>query len=232
MFGQYKKIILAITNVFETGTPKGDYDALAVLPDGAGISYGRSQVTDRSGSLDHLLYMYRDSKGKYADELWPYMDQLDDPLCPLASNGEFKAILKKAGSDPIMCRCQDALFEEKYWIPSKNLGEKLGVTYPLCFAILYDISIQSGIGRIARLRRRFPEMPPVRGGTERPWALALARARFNWISNYTSSSQRKQKLVRSTAWRSKVFVDLAEAENWKLELPIKIRSVVIEEEDL
>jgi hypothetical protein len=36
---------LAIVNIFETGKPFGEFAAVAVLNDGAGISYGISQFT-------------------------------------------------------------------------------------------------------------------------------------------------------------------------------------------
>jgi hypothetical protein len=52
MFSERDKLIaLAIVHIFETGKAFGDYTAVAVLNDGAGISYGINQFTHRSGSL-------------------------------------------------------------------------------------------------------------------------------------------------------------------------------------
>src|SRR5688500_20383365 len=55
---------MALVNIFETGRPFGEYAALAVLNDGAGISYGISQFTHRSGSLHDVVSLYLESGGK------------------------------------------------------------------------------------------------------------------------------------------------------------------------
>ena len=47
--------IKSIVSVFETGKAEGDPAAVVVLPDGAGISYGLHQATDRAGSLDEIV---------------------------------------------------------------------------------------------------------------------------------------------------------------------------------
>jgi hypothetical protein len=47
-----------IVHIFETGRPFGDYAACVVLDDGAGISYGISQFTHRSGSLGAVVERY------------------------------------------------------------------------------------------------------------------------------------------------------------------------------
>ena len=49
---------MAIVSIFETGKPRGNYAALAVLNDGAGISYGIKQFTHRSGSLLQVVEKY------------------------------------------------------------------------------------------------------------------------------------------------------------------------------
>ena len=52
---------MAVVNIFETGRPFGEYAALAVLNDGAGISYGINQFTHRSGSLHTVVSRYLES---------------------------------------------------------------------------------------------------------------------------------------------------------------------------
>ncbi len=49
---------MAIVSIFETGKPHGNYAALVVLNDGAGISYGIKQFTHRSGSLLQVVEKY------------------------------------------------------------------------------------------------------------------------------------------------------------------------------
>jgi len=54
---------MAVVNIFETGKPFGEFAAVAVLNDGAGISYGISQFTHRSGSLLAVVEKYLASGG-------------------------------------------------------------------------------------------------------------------------------------------------------------------------
>ena len=54
---------LAIVNIFETGMPFGDFGAVAVLNDGAGVSYGINQFTHRSGSLAAVVERYLELGG-------------------------------------------------------------------------------------------------------------------------------------------------------------------------
>ncbi|MGH7785072.1 MAG: hypothetical protein ACREO5_14690, partial [Candidatus Binatia bacterium] len=58
-----KQKALAIVRIFETGKATGDYAALAVLNDGAGISYGVSQFTHRSGALAAVVEKYLATSG-------------------------------------------------------------------------------------------------------------------------------------------------------------------------
>src|SRR3989442_7860583 len=60
---------LAIVHIFETSRPFGDYAAVAVLDDGAGVSYGISQFTHRSGSLAAVVDLYLNSGGQVGKEI-------------------------------------------------------------------------------------------------------------------------------------------------------------------
>ena len=53
----------AIVRVFETGSARGNYSAVAVLNDRAGVSYGVSQFTHRSGSLGRVVERYLETGG-------------------------------------------------------------------------------------------------------------------------------------------------------------------------
>src|SRR5687768_2339517 len=57
---------LAVVNIFETSRPFGSYGAVAVLNDGAGISYGISQFTHRSGALLDVVKRYLETGGTIA----------------------------------------------------------------------------------------------------------------------------------------------------------------------
>jgi chitosanase len=54
-----ENIAKAIVNIFETGRPRGTYDAVTVAPNDPGhLSYGRSQATLAGGNLFVLISKY------------------------------------------------------------------------------------------------------------------------------------------------------------------------------
>src|SRR5574338_1656141 len=61
-----KLIALAIVRIFETSKPFGDFGAVAVLNDGAGVSYGINQFTHRSGALLAVIERYFELGGEVA----------------------------------------------------------------------------------------------------------------------------------------------------------------------
>ena len=77
-----KDKIMAILNVFETGSIKGDYANISLYNDGKNgrkqVTYGRSQVTQDGGNLKKLLEMYIKDGGKYVEKFKPYLNKMDD----------------------------------------------------------------------------------------------------------------------------------------------------------
>ncbi|MCB9676433.1 MAG: chitosanase [Alphaproteobacteria bacterium] len=220
-------VIKRIINVFETGRAEGDYGAAVLLRDGAGISYGRSQATDGGGNLDRIVYRYLDLGGTFADALRPFLDELDsdattrvDPDAPPAWTRELMALLSRAGNeDPLMRQAQDEIFDQEYWVPAERQASEMKLRHPLSYAVVYDTCIHSGPRGIVRIRRTFPELPPSRGGDEKAWTVAYARARYAWLASYPVPA------VRKTLYRMKTFLALAEAGNWTLDPPFKVLNV-------
>lgn len=226
---QTKHTIDQILSIFETGrliSPSA-YSACTILKDGAGISYGKHQSTDRSGSLDQIVLAYIDAHGIHGEALRAYLPLLArdgtrvDPANPPAEVKALMDLLKKAGTDPIMQRVQDEVFDEGYWNPAVKAGDAMLLTYPLSYAILYDTCIHSGVGGVANIRKRFPEVPPARGGDEKAWAAAYVKARKAWL---LSSSN---PIVRKTIYRMEAFEKIIADDNWTLDTPLTIRKVTI-----
>lgn len=225
-----KKAAQEIIAVFETGktTSIASYSTCTILKDGAGISYGKHQSTDRSDSLDQIVLRYLDLKGQYADELKGYVSLLSsdatskvDPSNPPANVRALMDLLKKAGQDPIMQKAQDQIFDEGYWNPAVSQVEAMGLVLPLSYAIVYDTCIHSGPGGVAKIRKQFNEVPPARGGDEKTWARAYVNARRNWLLSISNS------LVQKTVYRMDAFVQLMKEDNWDLHTPFKVRGVTI-----
>lgn len=219
-----------IVAVFETGkvTSSASYSTCTILKDGAGISYGKHQSTDRADSLDQIVLRYLDAKGQYADEIKPYLSLLTsdatskvDPSNPPANVKALMDLLKKAGQDPVMQKAQDAVFDDGYWNPAVSQAESMGLVLPLSYAIVYDTCIHSGPGGVAKIRKLFNEVPPARGGDEKAWAKAYVMARREWLASSSNT------LVQKTVYRMDAFLALMRDGNWDLVTPFKVRGVTV-----
>lgn len=217
-----RSLVLRIVNVFETGTPEGDYAAVAVHEDGPQrlpqVTYGRSQTTEY-GSLRELLETYIASGGVLAGELRPYLERLGTGV--LHADARFRELLAAAGADPVMVRTQDSFFDEKYVRPAWAFAEENGFTLALSFLVIYDSTIHSG--RVPSfLRARFPEVPPARGGSEMAWTRAYVAARAAWLGGHASA------ILRRTTYRTDCFAAQMAAGNWDLsQVPVTANTVPV-----
>ena len=122
---------MAIVNIFETGKPFGDFAACVVLNDGAGVSYGISQFTHRSGSLLEVVERY------LASESGVGRDQLENALVflrqtnssalgTLAANLRFRKALQAAAVTREMREAQLHVAFERYLKPGQVLRSLSG----------------------------------------------------------------------------------------------------------
>jgi chitosanase len=227
---EQKHAIDCVLSIFETGKvpSKESYQTCTILSDGAGISYGKHQATDRAGSLDKIVQLYIEKNGTVAQELVPYLARLAsndtakvDPKKPPAWALKLVEILKKAGADPIMHDCQDEVFDAGYWIPAVGHANNVGLKTALGHLIVYDTCIHSGPAGVANIRARFPEPSPARGGDEKAWCYAYIEARRTWLLG------NKNPLVQKTVYRMDALKAIADSGNWDLSLPMKVRGVTI-----
>lgn len=221
-----KDVIDAIVSIHETGklpSPSA-YKTVTVLKDGAGISYGKHQSTDKSESLDAVVLAYADMGGLLGPKLLPYLKRLEEdqttsvnPSNPPAWVKELMALLSEAGSDPTMQRAQDEVFDRMYWRPAQERGASMKLALPLSYLALYDTAIHSGPGRIDSLRKAFPEVPPSRGGDEHKWTTAFIRARRSWLASHSNP------LVQKTVYRCDGMLGLIKEGRWDLVKPFTYR---------
>lgn len=228
MFEDKKHTIQSIVNVFETGKPVGDYAAVAIHKDGAGVSYGRSQATDKGGNLDAILLRYLELNGTNASLVRPFLSVLAenetakiDPDNPPLWTRSFVAILKKIGNENTMKRAQDEIFDQEYWRPAQKHCMDMCLSTPLAAAVVYDTCIHSGPRGVWRIRHRFAERPPVNGGNEKKWVKAYLKARRAWLANYPNP------IVQRTVYRMDAFENLIAQDNWNLDTPFRVRNQTI-----
>jgi chitosanase len=211
-----KRIIQRVINVFETGTPDGDYGNISIYHDGPHdirqITYGRSQTTEY-GNLRELVQGYVAANGKFSSDLRPFAERVG--TVPLTDDAEFKNLLRKAGrEDPVMRSTQDRFFDKRYFQPAMRWAADNGFKMPLSALVIYDSFIHSG--RILwPIREMFAESPPKDGGREKVWTAEYVKARHKWLRSH------HRPPVRLTVYRMRCFQREIDRNNWDLsQLPI------------
>lgn len=220
-----------ILSIFETGripTPSA-YSTCTVLADGAGVSYGKHQCTDKAGSLDLVVKRYIAKKGKHADELEDFLPQLaTNESTKVPPKGphphwlqSFMNNLKIAGADPVMQAAQDEVFHEHYFAPALKACKEMGLTKALSCAVVYDTCIHSGPGMVGAMRNKFAAVPPSKGGDEKEFIKQYLQAREDWLKASAN------ELVRKTTYRMDALQALVATDNWDLKTPFLVRSVTV-----
>ena len=218
-----KQTCLAIVNVFETGSPKGNYASVTLLRGDTGhLTYGRSQTTLASGNLYLLIKAYVDNAtAQYAAEFRSYLDRLAQKDLSLDNDQPFRSLLREAGSDPVMQEEQDSFFERAYYQPAMNSAANVGLTLPLSQAVVYDSNIQGAwrtistrlIASVGRVSATCPEK--------------------TWVSRYVDARRDFLKAsappLPGTSYRMDAFDALIAANKWSLDLPLTVRTVQITE---
>ena len=228
---EQKHAIDCVLAIFETGKvpTAASYSTCTILKDGAGISYGKHQCTDKAGSLDLVVKKYIELGGQQAGALQPFLPYLaankstaEKPGGPYTAETQTLInILKTAGQDPIMHQAQDHVFDANYFMPAVNHAKDIGLTTALGLLAIYDTCIHSGPGRVGTHRAAFPEKSPKNGGDEKAWVRAYLNARRAWLAGNSNA------LVQKTVYRQDAILDLIKADNWDLKFPFTVRGVKV-----
>ena len=210
MESKIKNKIQKIVNVFESGTPDGDYGCISLYEDGPNgikqVTYGKSQTTEW-GNLPELIKLYINNNGEFASEFNKFTDALG--RTSLVANKSFISLLKAASKDPIMKESQDSFFDTHYWQPAKAWFDKNGFKSNLSMLVIYDSFIHSG-SILKFLRQRFTETVPVNGGSEKAWIEQYCQARLSWLNNHSNP------ILRKTNYRVVDFIRAMEKNDWDL----------------
>ena len=239
---QDKKKALAIVRIFETGKAMGDYGAVAVLDDGAGVSYGINQFTHRSGALALVVKKYLESSlpvGRTAlSESLPLLAKKTAPAIKrLASDDAFKKALKAAAITREMRVVQDEVAEKLYLKPALDACGEMGFVMPLSLVVVYDSINHGGWERIRDLTGGkaagiFGADAPERqslsahhGGKPQKTAEAIEKA---WIAEYVRERDAwlgSVKRLAATRYRTRFFLNQIAISNWELRLPVTVHGV-------
>jgi chitosanase len=219
---------LAIVNIFETSRPFGDYAAYAVLDDGAGVSYGISQFTHKSGSLAAVVETYLKNGGKVGAEVLaaalPKLNRTSLPaINKLASDERFKKALRSAAVTREMKAAQQQVATEKYLRPALQICAAMNFVLPLSLAVVYDSLMHGSWERIAArvtplgvkpIAYKDATLTEDAALTEKEWITEYVRKRDFWLCNI--------RRLKATSYRTKFFLDQIAVGNWDLRLPVRV----------
>ena len=166
--------------------------------------------------------MYLENGGRYVRMLSNYRRKVntgDRVSTVLAKSDSFKALLKRAGSDPVMQEAQDTIFAAETWDPAQRWFDENGFTLPLSMLVIADSFLQSG-SMLQFLRNRFREGPPAKGGREKVFITDYTYVRNNWLSGHPN------RAIHNSAYRTRCYLAQINSENWNLDsLPIVMNGV-------
>ena len=221
-----KKTAQAVVNIFETGSARGHYGSVTLIPGDTGhLTYGRSQTTLGSGNLYLLIKAYCAApEARLASALGPFLPRLSAGDIGLDTDPDLHLLLREAGDDPVMQRQQDLFFDRIAWAPSLAAAARSGLESALATCVVYDGHIQGAWGTIRdRTNAAFGE---ARSIGEQAWTTHYVETRRHWLGNHPNAA------LHATVYRMDAFLELIRAGHWHLPLPLTVRGVVISEEAL
>jgi chitosanase len=206
-----KNTIIEILNCFETGKAETNYTAIYLYRDGPHrtkqVTLGRGYTEE--GTLWDVFSEYKSLGGESADKLLAYKSSKGKET--LASNKEFlNLLITTAKTDQKFRNAEDAVYDIGYWNRGDKWVNKYGFTLPLSMLVIQDSFLQSG-SMLQFLMNKFTEKTPIQNGNEKAWIKAYSETRENWLKNHSN------KILNSTVYRPKFFLDQIEKNNWNLD---------------
>jgi chitosanase len=115
---------------------------------------------------------------------------------------------------------QDRFFDRVYWTPAAQASSTLGIASALGTGVVYDSCVH---GSWAAMRDRTTgRHGAVAAIGEETWISAYVAERRDWLANHSNA------LLRRTVYRMDAFRGLIEEAGWSLDLPLRVRGIIIE----
>jgi chitosanase len=202
--------IKQIVNVAEMGVKNINYGDVYIYADSP---QNQRQLTvsvgfTESGNLKNVVENYVAANGLYAKDFAKYVGRIGKTPY-LVNDKELIKLFKLAGKDPIMRKTQEDLLRKKYWEPAYKWFVENGFTQPLSMLVIYDSWLHSG-SVLDLLRKRFSEVPPIKGGNEKKWIESYVDARHQWLKYHS------RKILNKTIYRTQSYKNEIAKGNWDL----------------
>lgn len=221
-----RQVAKAIINIFETGSVRGHYGKVTLIPGDTGqLTFGRSQTTLASGGLHGLIAAYVGRSGaRFAAEFEPFVPRLEIRDEALNEARHFHNLLRASADDPVMRDTQDEFFDETYWARAERIARRDRMTQPLGVTVVYDSVVH---GSWTRIRRRvLDNHGTVSELGETTWITRYVEERRSWLANHS------RRDLRRTVYRMEALGRLIQQGQWMLEIPLVVRDLEINNESL
>ena len=199
------KITLEHIRKEETGSAEGKYGTAGDIGDGAGVSYGAYQFTEKSGNLkkyvERIVKLTNDPVGQQI------LDKFKGNMYG-GNKAELIDYLKKTGVTDAGKSVQDGMFKEMFLDPAKKLAASYNITDPAAISQVIDHGVNAGLGGAKRMLGRA-------GGKVTPQDIANARKMdYNAIASSNPSKQKYMKTwTRRVDNNAKAFMNHKPGEN-------------------
>jgi hypothetical protein len=213
---------MAVVGAFETGAAFGKFSAVAVLNDGAGISYGFTQFTHASGALAEVLERYLAIGGVVGcmvieDRMPIARKRTKIAVERLAADTAFRNAIRAAAVTDEMRSAQIEIAFKRFLEPAVKECSRLGFTSPLSLAVVYDSMVH---GSWEKIRDKVSSSSSPRLPTyEFAWVNEFVELRDRWLASIPR--------LKTTRYRTRFFLDQIKLENWELRLPLRVQGVTI-----
>jgi hypothetical protein len=234
----WRRVVWAITNVFESGRAEGDPSALQTSDAGV-ISYGRHQATLASGALSRVIEIYlglsQSDTSRTLDR--QYRSRIGAKDATLRHDQRLRALLRSAAAEPEMQQAQDSVFESDYYQPAVSQARRHNISTPLGLACIYDTMVQGGLYiLLPRVTQRLGGAIGEAGAEgiidEESWIGTFLDLREQRLLDLAAQSTAagdalNARALRNSAFRVREFRKLLESGNLSLQGELRIRDETV-----
>ena len=181
----------------ETGNSRGTYNTAKDIGDGAGISFGAHQLTEKSGGIKDYLKEMSKGGDKKATKLLEGMGKGN------AYKGDKKELikyLKESGKTENGKKAQEKLYNKKYRDPALKLAKKFGITDPGAIAQIIDHTVNAGLSGTERMLKK------ANGDFSAKGIQKARKDDYRGLKNYKKYGKAWEGRVDRTADRVKQYV--------------------------
>ncbi len=229
-----KKVMNALTNIFESGEQFPSFSMVENLNDGRGYTSGAAGFTTATG--DAYLVVLNYNMLRPDNILTKYLNRLHELTNnrSAATNGldGYPEAWQRAATDPVFRIAQINVIDDLYYEPVMMVAQSLGVSSALGKAFMYDTIIQHGGGTdpdsvysIIESTNQAMGGSPADGVNESAWLKAMMDERQNVLNNATDPETRE--VWAQSAYRVDVYKSILNTGNLGLARPIRINQAWI-----